>query len=81
MITPNDHSNVLVNQNEHEKGTKFVEATGNGQNENNNIKGNDSLEPKMPLPIKVSSNLDIQRSNLQKKPKKLRAISKQTSYQ
>ena len=44
-ITSNDHSyvpcNVLVNQNEHEKGTQFMQATGNGLNENNNHKGND----------------------------------------
>ena len=43
-----------------------MQATGNGLNENNNHKGNDFVEPKMPPPIKVYSNLDIQRSNLQK---------------
>ena len=57
---------VPVYQNDHDKGTQVVQAAGNGQNEKNNHKGNDSMEPKIPPPIKVSSNFDLHRSNLQK---------------
>ncbi|KAG5571346.1 hypothetical protein H5410_061112 [Solanum commersonii] len=61
-----DHNNScnLLNskkQNEHEKGIHNVKADGNKQNVVTTNKGNIIMDPRIPLPIKVSSNFDTYR--------------------
>uniref|UniRef100_M1DY84 Dual specificity protein kinase pyk2 n=1 Tax=Solanum tuberosum TaxID=4113 RepID=M1DY84_SOLTU len=61
----NKSGNLLnsENQNEHEKGIHNVQADGNRQTVVNTNKGNITMDPIIPPPIKVSSNFDTYRPN------------------
>ncbi|KAK4721160.1 hypothetical protein R3W88_011393 [Solanum pinnatisectum] len=61
----NKFGNLLnyENQNEHEKGIHNVQVDGNGKTVVNTNKGNTTMDPRIPPPIKVSSNFDTYRPN------------------
>ncbi|KAG5571577.1 hypothetical protein H5410_061343 [Solanum commersonii] len=61
----NKPANLLnsENQNMHEKGSHNLQVDGNEQTMENINKGNITIDPRIPPPIKVSSNFDTYKSN------------------
>ncbi|KAG5606122.1 hypothetical protein H5410_027614 [Solanum commersonii] len=59
------YNNLNSSQNEHEKGQSLVQTKVNGQSEKITPKGHD-MDPKIPPPIKVSSNFDAYRPSQQR---------------
>ncbi|KAH0642167.1 hypothetical protein KY289_033141 [Solanum tuberosum] len=61
----NKPANLLnsENQNMHEKGSHNIQVDGNEQTMENINKGNITIDPRIPPPIKVSSNFDTYKSS------------------